>query len=81
MTQFFRFVHERKNESFWPKKSIIGRTKIWPKFLGQNDSVFSLSALKEKMIHFDPKKFITGGTKIWPKKIQSLAEQKFDPNF
>ena len=24
---------------------------------------------------------ITGGTKIWPKKIQSLAEQKFDPNF
>ena len=63
------------------KKSIIGRTKIWPKFLGQNDSVFSISAPREKMGHFDPKNLITGGTKIWPKKIQSLAEQKFDTNF
>ena len=33
------------------------------------------------MNHFDPKNLITGGTKILPKKIQSLAEQKFDPNF
>ena len=70
MTQFFRIVHWEKNKSFWPKKNWnTGGTKIWPKFLGQNDSIFSLSFTERKNESF------------WPKKIQSLAEQKFDPNF
>ena len=51
------------------KNSITDRTKIWPKFLGQNDSIFSLSAPREK------------NESIWPKKIESLAELKFDPKF
>ena len=49
--------------------------------MGQDDSIFMLGAPREKKSHFDPKHLITGGTKIWPEKIQSLAEQKFDPNF
>ena len=60
MTQFFRFMQERKNESFWPKKSIAGRTQIWPKFLGKN-----LIAGGTKI--WPKKKSITGRTKIWPK--------------
>ena len=69
MTQFFRIVHWEKNKSFWPKKNWnTGGTKIWPKFLGQNDSIFSLSFTERKNESF------------CPKKIQSLAEQKFDPN-
>ena len=40
----------------------------WPKFLGQNDLIFLLRALREKKKnHFDLKNWITGGTKIWPK--------------
>ena len=49
------------------KNWITGGTEIWPKFLGQNDSIFSFGALREKMSHFDLINWNTGGTKIWPK--------------
>ena len=55
-----------------------GGTKIWSKFSGQNDSIISLRAPREKMSHFDLKNWNTGGTKIWPKKIETLVELKFD---
>ena len=45
-------------------------------FLGQNDSIFSLSAPREKLSHFslgekklshfDPRSWVIGWTKIWP---------------
>ena len=44
----------------------IGGTKLWPKFLGQDDSIFLLRAPREKMSHLDLKNWITGGTKIGP---------------
>ena len=57
MTQFFRSVHrEKKRSHFDTKNSITGRTKIRPKFLGQNDLVFSISAPREKNESFDLKK-------------------------
>ena len=42
-------------------------TKMWPKFLGQNDSFFFALSPREKMSHFDLKNWNTGGTKMWPK--------------
>ena len=48
------------------KNSITGRTKIWPKFLSQNDSIFSLTAPREKISHFDPKSWVTDGKNLDP---------------
>ena len=69
MTQFFRFLLPREKMSHFDlKNSITGRTKIWPKFLSQNDSIFCI-------VHWEKNKL------FWPKKIETLAELKFDPNF
>ena len=77
---FFASCTERENESFWPKKNLItGWTKIWPKFLGQNNSVFRSVHREKKMSHFDPKNLITGGTKIWPKKNLITGRTKIWP--
>ena len=58
MTQFFSLSAPREKMShFDPKNLITGGTKIWPKFLGRNDSFFPIRALRQKMSHFDLKKF------------------------
>ena len=38
----------------------------WLNFLGQNDSIFSLSALREKNKSFVLKSWVTGGNKMRP---------------
>ena len=48
------------------KSWVTGGIKIRPNFLGQNDSIFSLSAQEKKLSHVDPKSWVIGGTKIWP---------------
>ena len=65
MTQFFLSVHREKKLSHFDLKIwVTGGIKIRPNFLGQNDSIFSLSAPREKLSHSDPKSWLTGGTKI-----------------
>ena len=81
MTQFFLSVHwEKKLTHFDLKSWVTGGTKIRPDFLGQNDSIFSLSA-REKIESFDPKSWVTGGTKFWPKKIGSNFGSASDSTF
>ena len=55
-----------KMSHFNLKSWLTGGMKIRPNFLGQNDSIFLLSAPRKKKIHFDPQSWVTGGTKIWP---------------
>ena len=57
MTQFFSKYTERKTKfSYLDLKSwVTGGTKIQPNFLGQNNSIFTLSAPIEKLSHFDLK--------------------------
>ena len=70
MTQFFLSVHREKKLSHFDLKSwVTGGIKIRPNFLGQNDSIFSLSATREK------------NWVILTLKVESLAELKFDPTF
>ena len=65
MTQFFLSVHQEKKLSHFNHKSwVTGGTNIRPNFLGQNDSIFSLSAPKKKLSHFDLKSWVTGWIKI-----------------
>ena len=64
MTQFFLSVQREKKLSHFDLKSwVTGEIKLKPNFLGQNDSMFSLSAPREKKIkklsHFDPKSWAT----------------------
>ena len=55
---FFASCTERKKMNHFDLKNwITGGTKIWPKFLGQNDSIFSLSFTERKNESFWPKKF------------------------
>ena len=55
MTQFFLSVHQEKKLSHFDLKSwVTGGTKIRPNYLGQNDSIFSLSAPREKIESFLP---------------------------
>ena len=50
MTQFFLSVHQEKKMSHSDLKSwVTGGIKIRPNFLGQNDSIFSLIAPREKI--------------------------------
>ena len=50
MIQFFLSVHREKKLSHFDLKSwVTGGIKIRPNFLGQNDSIFSLSAPREKI--------------------------------
>ena len=66
MTQHFRSKPREKIQSFWLKKlSHWWNLKIQPNFLGQNESIFLLSAPREKLSHFDPKTWVTCGTKFW----------------
>ena len=53
MTQF-----TEKIESFWPKK--LGQILVPPvtTSLGENDSIFSIGALREKLSHFDLKSWV-----------------------
>ena len=70
MTQFFRFVHREKNESFWPKKiESLAEQKFDPNFWVKMTQFF-------RFVHREKK-----NESFWPKKIESLAEQKFDPIF
>ena len=48
------WVEKKKN--FTENWNEIGGTKSWSKFLGQNDSIFSLPAPRGKISHFDLKK-------------------------
>ena len=67
MTQFFRSVHRGKKLSHSdPKSWVTAGTKIWPNFLGQNDSIFHSMHREKYLSHFDQKSWVTGGTKIWP---------------
>ena len=67
MTQFFLSVHREKILSNFDLKSwVIGGTKIWPNFLGQNDSIFFSMNREMKLSHFDLKSWVTGGIKIRP---------------
>ena len=53
MTQFFLSVHQEEKFSHFDLKSrVTGGTKIRPNFLGPNDSIFSLSASREKIESF-----------------------------
>ena len=55
MTQFFLSVHREKKLSHFDLKNwVTGGTKIWPNFLGQNDSIYSLSSQREKIESFRP---------------------------
>ena len=70
MTQFFRSVHRKKKLSHSdPKSWVTGGTKIWPNFLGQNDSIF-------RSMHREKYTWV-----ISTLKVESLAELKFDPTF
>ena len=64
MTQYFSVHREKKLSHFDLKSWVTGGIKIRPNFLGQNDSIFSLSAPREKLNHFVPKSWVTGGTNI-----------------
>ena len=55
MTQFFLSVHrEKKLSHFVLKSGVTGGIKIRPNFSSQNDSIFSLSAPREKIESFWP---------------------------
>ena len=55
MTQSFLSVHQEKKLSHFDLKSwVTGEIKIWYIFLGQNDSIFSLSAPRENIESFWP---------------------------
>ena len=55
---FFASCTERKKMNHFDLKNWMnGGTKIWPKFLGQNDSIFPLSFTERKNEPFWPKKF------------------------
>ena len=55
MTQFFLSVHREKKLSHFVLKSwVTGGIKIRPNSLGQNYSIFSLSAPREKIESFWP---------------------------
>ena len=56
--------NDSKLSHFDLKSWVTGGIKIQPNFLGQSDSIFSLSAPRGKMSHFDSKTWVTGGTKI-----------------
>ena len=62
MTQFFAQCTERKNWAILILKVVTDWTKIWPNFLGQNDTIFSLNAPSEK------------NWVILTLKVESLAE-------
>ena len=51
---------------FDPKTWVTGGTKIWPNFLGQNDSIFCSVHREKQLSHFNPKSRVPGWTKIWP---------------
>ena len=46
------------------KKWVTGGTKIWPNFLGPNDSIFLSVHREKKLSHFDLTSWVTGGTII-----------------
>ena len=67
MTQFYLSAHQEKKLSHFDLKSwvtgglkfdlksvVTGGIKIRPNFLGQNDSIFSISAPREKIESFWP---------------------------
>ena len=55
MTQFFVSVHQEEKLSHYDLKSwVTGEIKIRHIFLGQNDSIFSLSAPRENIESFWP---------------------------
>ena len=47
---FLAFFYWEKNESFWPKKNQSPAEQKFDPNLGQNDSIFSLHALREKWV-------------------------------
>ena len=55
MTQFICQCNDWKKWSHFDLKSwVIGGTKIWPNFLSQTDSIFSLGAPRERIESFWP---------------------------
>ena len=53
MTQFFRSVHrDKKLSHFHSRSSVTAGIKIRHNFLGKNDSIFPLSAPREKIEPF-----------------------------
>ena len=66
MTIFSLSAPRKKMSHFDLKSRVIGGTKIWPNFLGQNDSIFLSVYRDKKLSHFELKSWVTGGTKIWP---------------
>ena len=71
MIQFFSLSAPREKLSHIDLKSwVTGEIKIRLNFLGQNDSIFSLSAPEQKIESL-----------ILTLKVESLAELKFDPIF
>ena len=80
---FFATSPREKMSHFDLKKiESLAELKIWPKFLGQNDSIFSLRAPREKMSRLDLKKlkhrrnlkfglksWVTDRKKSWPKLL------------
>ena len=68
MTQFFLSVHwEKKKMSHFALKSWVEFWfHQWLNFKGQNDSIFSLDALRGKIESF------------WPKKLSHLRQKHFN---
>ena len=64
-----KWLNGKKLSHFDLKSWVTDRTKIRPNFLGQNDSIFSLSAPRKKLSHFDLKIWVNGGTKIKAGKV------------
>ena len=59
MTQFFLSVHrDKKLSQFDLKIWVKFYFRQWLNFLGQNDSFFSIGALREKLSHFYLKSWV-----------------------
>ena len=67
MTRLFCFMHRVKKWVILLKNWNTGRTEIWPKLLGQNDSISSLTTPREENESFWPKKLSYWRKKSWPK--------------